>query len=111
MKNHLTEQELIEYQFKLASDIQTEEASKHLESCAQCRKNLERLKRKFSSLDLLREDVKVSEDLISKVVEQTKKPKVISVWKPKWIGAAAVLLLGLTLLVANLTIYPMSGQM
>jgi len=47
MKNHLTEQELIEYQFKLASDIQSEEISKHLESCAQCREQLEHLKRKF----------------------------------------------------------------
>ncbi len=107
MKGHLTDKELIEYQFKLASDIQMEEISGHLESCAKCREHLEQLKRKFSALDLLREDVKVSEDLVSQVVEQVGKParpKVVSILRPRWIGAAAaVLIVGLILLFANLT--------
>jgi len=107
MKGHLTERELIEYQFKLASDIRMEEIAGHLESCAQCRGHLERLKRKFSALDLLREEAKVSEDLISQVVEQAgqpAQPKVVSIWRPRWIGAvAAVLVLGLMLVVAHLT--------
>ncbi len=114
MKEHLTEKELIEYQFKLASDIRMEEVSSHLESCAMCREYLERLKRKFSALDLLREDVKISEDLVSNVVEQaqggvgnlTVKKRLLRFahkdeWR--WVGAvAAVLMVGLTLLVANL---------
>ena len=100
-QNHLTEQQLIEYQFRLASDIQAEEITAHLESCAQCRDQLEKLKRKFAALDLLREDVKVSQELVSKVIEQTKKPtsaKILSLNKPVWLTTAAVLLLGLLLI-------------
>ncbi|MHC4285781.1 MAG: DUF4139 domain-containing protein [Planctomycetota bacterium] len=96
MKAHLTEQELIEYQFKLASDVQVGEISGHLEDCSQCREHLERLQRKFSSL----------EDLISKVVKQAGQPvrtRIISFRKPAWLSAAAaVLLVGMLLLVTNL---------
>ncbi|MGB2807006.1 MAG: hypothetical protein WBC22_04670, partial [Sedimentisphaerales bacterium] len=60
MKAHLTEQELIEYQFKLASDVQAGEVAGHLEECSQCREHLEKLQRKFAALDLLREEVKAS---------------------------------------------------
>ncbi len=103
-ENHLTEQQLIEYQFKLTSDIQAKEIAAHLESCTQCRDRLEKLKHKFAALDLLREDVQVSEELISQVVEQAKKPapaKIFSLNKPLWLSAAAVLLLG-ALLIVNL---------
>jgi hypothetical protein len=105
MKYHLTEQELIEYQFKLASDDRLEEITGHLQSCAQCRKDLEQLKRKFASLDLLREETKVSEDLISRTVEQAKSPVKTKILfrKSTWIGAAAaVLLIGFLSLVAHL---------
>ncbi|MHC4756543.1 MAG: anti-sigma factor family protein [Planctomycetota bacterium] len=106
MKYHLTEQELIEYQFKLASDARIEEIAAHLEGCVQCRENLERLEQKFVALDLLREEVKVSEELISQVVEQAGQPvrtRFISIRKPAWIGsAAAVLLVGLLLVAAHL---------
>ncbi|MCX5638632.1 MAG: DUF4139 domain-containing protein [Planctomycetota bacterium] len=53
MRRHRTEQELIEYQFKLASDFRMEEANEHLEQCAQCREHLEQIRRKFAALDLL----------------------------------------------------------
>jgi hypothetical protein len=106
MKHHLTEKELIGYQFKLASDSRMEEITGHLEGCVQCRESLERLERKFAALDLLRAEVKVGEDLISQVVEQAGQPvrtRFISIRKPAWIGsAAAVLLLGLLLVVAHL---------
>jgi hypothetical protein len=110
MKAHLTEQELIEYQFKLASDLQVEEISGHLEDCSQCREHLEKLQRKFAALDLLREEITASEDLISRVVEQAGPPRG-GVWmrfirfrKPAWLGAvAAVLLMGSILLVSNLS--------
>ncbi|MHC4285798.1 MAG: hypothetical protein ACYSWZ_22905 [Planctomycetota bacterium] len=52
MKAHLTEQELIEYHFKLASDVQVGEISGHLEDCSQCREQLEKLQRKFAALEL-----------------------------------------------------------
>jgi hypothetical protein len=106
MNRHLTEQELIEFQFKLASDVQRVEISSHLEGCARCRENLEKLQRKFSSLDLLREEVKASDDLISHVVKQAGQPvrsRIISFRKPAWLSAAAaVLLVGSFLLIANL---------
>jgi len=105
MMRHLTEQELIEYQFKLASDDRLKEITGHLQSCARCREDLEQLKRKFASLDLLREETKVSEDLISRTVEQAKSPvrTKILFGKSARIGAvAAVLLIGFLALVAHL---------
>ncbi|HUW18279.1 MAG TPA: DUF4139 domain-containing protein [Sedimentisphaerales bacterium] len=106
MKGHLTERELIEYQFKLASEGLAERMAGHLQECGKCRESLERLKQKFAALDLLREDFEVSEDLISQVLEQVSEPvksKVVSFRRPAWIGAAAaVLLVGSLLLVAQL---------
>jgi hypothetical protein len=106
MKAHLTEQQLIEYQFKLASDVRIGEMSGHLKDCPHCRDHLERLQNKFAALDLLREDVKASEDLISKAVKQAGIPvrkRFILFKKPAWLGAAAaVLLVGSLLLFTNL---------
>ena len=105
MKRHLTEKELIEYQFKLASESRSGEISSHLKGCADCRQRAEQLKRKFASLDLLREEAEVSEKLISETIEQAKggtKSTKFAFRKPVWIGAAAaVLLMGLTLLVSD----------
>ncbi|NQT01396.1 MAG: DUF4139 domain-containing protein [Planctomycetes bacterium] len=104
MKHHLTEKELIEYQFKLASDTRMKEAAEHIEGCGQCRGNLEKLQRKYAALDLLGEKAEISEDLISRVTEQAGRPVLKRIaWfkKPVWISsAAAVLLVGL-LLIAN----------
>jgi len=105
MMRHLTERELIEYQFKLVSDDRLKEIAGHLQSCARCREDLERLKRKFASLDLLREEIKVSQDLISRTVEQAKSPVKTKILfgKSAWISAvAAVLLIGFLALVAHL---------
>ncbi|MHC4595545.1 MAG: hypothetical protein ACYS19_11465 [Planctomycetota bacterium] len=108
MKPHLTERELIEYEFKLASDIGAEKAAEHLTECRQCREYLEQLKRKFAALDLLREEIKVSDDLISQIVEQTPRPvqpRVVWFRRPAWLGAAAAVLVVAMLLlsVPNLT--------
>jgi len=108
MKRHLTERELIEYQFKLASDVRMEEISGHLEGCARCREHFEQLKCKFSALDLLRQVPRVSEDLIARVIRRAEeRPHVKRGAKYlappfrrglPWIGAAAaVLLVGLLL--------------
>jgi len=107
MKRHLTEEELIKYRFKLAPDAQMEGIREHLAECEQCREHLERLEHKFSALDLLREDIEVSEELMSRVVEQASQPKrqrFVRFRMPVWIGAAAaVLVIGLLLVVSNLT--------
>jgi hypothetical protein len=104
MKHHLTEKELIEYQFKLASDAGMKEAAEHIEGCDQCREGLEKLQRKYSALDLLGEEAEISEDLISSVTEQARRPVVKKIaWfkKPVWMSsAAAVIVVGLVL-VAN----------
>jgi hypothetical protein len=106
MENHLTENELIEYQFKLGSEEQQSISSKHLADCAECRQRLEKLIKKFAALDLLREDAHVSEELISQVMAQAKQParkKVVPFYKSPWIGAvAAVLVVGFVLLISNL---------
>ncbi len=107
MKNHLTERELIEYQFKLVSDMQIKETAEHLQSCGECRGHLEKLQRKFSALDLLRGEAKISDDLISRVVEQARQPaRTRIVWFKKyaWLSsAAAVLLVGLLLVATQLS--------
>jgi hypothetical protein len=104
MKGHLTKRDLIEYQFKLADDAKLKELAEHLDGCASCREELARLKDKFSALDMLREDVTASEELISQVVAQAgarAAPRVTAFRRPAWFRAvAAVLVLGLALLFA-----------
>ena len=106
MKRHLTEKELIEYQFELGSESRSGEISSHLKGCADCRQRAEQLKRRFASLDLLRGEAEVSDKLISDTIEQAKrgtKSTKFAFRKPVWMGAAAaVLLMGLTLLVSDI---------
>jgi hypothetical protein len=105
MKRHLTERELIEYRFKLVSDSRIEKAAEHLGQCGQCRKHLEKLVRRFAALDLLREEITVSDDLLRQVVEQAGQPvqrRIIPFRKSAWLSAAAaVLVVGLLLLLAD----------
>jgi hypothetical protein len=106
MKNHLTENELIEYRFGLSSQEQQSISSRHLAGCDECRQRLEKLNKKFAALDLLRKDAHVSEELISQVMTYAKQParrKVIPFYKTPWIGAvAAVLVVCFVLLMSNL---------
>ncbi len=69
MNQHLTEQQLIDYQFKLASEPGASAAQAHLDECEECRQRLQKLVRKFATLDLLRGEIEVSEGLLSKTVE------------------------------------------
>jgi len=104
MKAHLTKRDLIEYRFKLADDARLRHIAEHLDGCASCRDELRRLRDKFSALDLLREDVTASEELMSQVVAQAgarAAPRVTAFRRPAWFRAvAAVLVLGLALLFA-----------
>ena len=107
MNGHLTERQLIDYEFDLASESQANEARAHLEQCDACRAKLDELKRKFASLDLLRDEISASEALISKAVENAASPRparVIAVRQWPWLGtAAAVVVVGfMFLLVSNL---------
>ncbi len=119
MEHHLTERELIEHRFRLTSDEQAGAAAEHLARCTECRSRLEQLSRKFASLDLLREDVQVSQELISQVLEQAKDDRgrrmddgrfvfhpssLVPRLSFRWVGAvAAVLLVGFAVLIGSLT--------
>ncbi|HUU16506.1 MAG TPA: DUF4139 domain-containing protein [Sedimentisphaerales bacterium] len=110
MEHHLTERELIEYQFKLVSDMQIKEAAEHLQGCGECREHLEKLQRKFSALDLLRGEAQISEDLISRVIEQTGsaqsgvRTRIVWFKKYAWLSsAAAVLVVGVLLVATQLS--------
>ena len=106
MENHLTENELIEYRFRLSSQEQQSISSEHLAGCVECRERLEQLIKKFAALDLLREDAHVPEALISQVLELAGQPtrgKIVPFYKSPWIGAvAAAVVACFVLLMSNL---------
>jgi hypothetical protein len=105
MNAHLTEQQLIDYQFKLASDAAIEEARVHLEACEACRLRLQALMRKFATLDLLRDEITASEALVSQTARNAvARParKIISLPPVAWLGAtAAALVVGFALLLVS----------
>lgn len=105
-KNHLTEKDLIEYQFKLASQDQITQADEHLKECEKCQQLNERLAAKFSLLELLREEPQLNEELICRVLEDVKasrqaEPSSRTFKIPSWIGTAAAVLLVASLLVVS----------
>jgi len=107
MKSHPSERELIEYRFELLADAERARIAAHLAACGPCREQLERLDRRFSALELLREDVALSDALVSQVVEQSRPSKVVQAPARRrllaWAGAAAaVLALGVLAFVAEL---------
>ncbi len=104
---HLTEQQLIDYQFKLASDAGMEEARAHLDQCEACRQRLAGLNRKFATLDVLREEVKPSDALIAGTVENASKARrtrVIPMLSMPWLGATAAAI------VVGVAVFMMSNQ-
>ena len=73
MMRHFSEDDLIRFQFNL-SDEQGDEISAHLAECEQCCGLLKQLKNTLSALDLLEEDINVSDELIRLAVEQAQRP-------------------------------------
>ncbi|MHC4212103.1 MAG: DUF4139 domain-containing protein [Planctomycetota bacterium] len=101
---HLTEPQLIEYQFDLANENQAKDIAAHLKACSDCREHLEQLKMRFESLNLLREEPQLSEDLISTVMQQvqhSQKPQIKRFPIPAWLGAAAAVLVMASLLLVS----------
>ncbi len=105
MNQHLTEQQLIDYQFKLADAAGASAAQAHLDECEECRQRLQKLVRKFASLDLLREEVEVPEGLLSRTVEnatQAHRGRLIWLYRVPTLGAvAAALMAGAALLLVS----------
>jgi hypothetical protein len=96
MKKHLTKDQLIKYQFKLASTRQSQKTADHLAKCSPCCERLEQIKQKFTALDLLQDQPGATEELISRTITQTaqRPPVKISYFRrPPWIAAAAVIFL------------------
>ena len=107
MEKHLTEKDLIEFQFKLADELRLEEIAEHLETCGECKRLNERLAGKFAALETLRSDEKINEQLVTRTIEQVSKSKVQQRQLPFvlrnrwWLSAAAVFLLVLTVAVVS----------
>jgi hypothetical protein len=105
MNEHLTEQQLIDYQFQLADEAGLNAARTHLAECDECRQRLQKLVRKFASLDLLRDEVEVPEDLLSRTVEnavQARPSRLIWLYRVPALGAvAAAVIAGAALLLVS----------
>ncbi|MCL5280828.1 MAG: hypothetical protein M1376_13080 [Planctomycetes bacterium] len=105
MNQHLTEQQLIDSQFKLADAAARNAAQAHLDECEECRRKLQTLARKFATLDLLRGEIEVSKDLLSKTVEnaaQARPARVIWLYRLPAAGAvAAAVIVGVALLLVS----------
>ena len=105
MSEHRTEQQLIDYAFELASEAAMQQTRAHLETCAACRRKLDELKAKFAALDLLRDEIKASPDLITQTVAAAAAPRrtrLIPLYRYPWLRAtAAVLVVGVALLVTS----------
>ena len=103
MSDHRTEQQLIDYAFELAAEAAMQETRAHLETCEACRQKLDALKAKFAALDLLRDEIPASDDLIGQTVAAATAPgsaRIIPIYRHPWLGAiAAVLVVGVALLI------------
>ncbi len=106
MNGHCSEQQLIDYAFELASEGQMHEIRAHLDGCEACRARLDGLKAKFSTLDLLCEEMGASASLIASTVEAAagaKRPAILRLWARPWLGAvAAVVIVGVALLIVSI---------
>lgn len=98
MNEHLTEQQLIDYAYKLSSETAMQQARMHLDACAQCQRAFEGLRTKLGALELLRDDAQASEELIASVVEQAAQPRRVATFPYRAVisitATAAVFLLG-----------------
>jgi predicted anti-sigma-YlaC factor YlaD len=102
MSKHLTDQQLIDYQFDLAAEADAKEARSHLEKCDSCRRRLHELGRKLNALELIRDDVKASRTLLSQTIhnaQQAGRWRRFLLHKAPWAGAvAAAVVIGIALL-------------
>jgi len=110
VKRHLKDRELIEYRFELTSKAGVKRIADHLRQCPLCRDKLQQLDHKLSALDLLREEVQLSPDLIRQIADQAAQPapvkaRIFSFGKPAWIGLAAAMLVFVALLAVSVNYF------
>ena len=105
MTEHLTEQELIDFAYELASEQAMQSARAHLAGCESCRGAMESLKRKFAALDLLRDEIKPSPELIERAAHVAAVPPSGTISLPRYMfwfsGLAAAVVIGCTLLLIS----------
>ncbi|HEX42012.1 MAG TPA: hypothetical protein ENN81_08125, partial [Phycisphaerales bacterium] len=107
MAQHLTEKELIEYQFKLAKDADYRRMQAHLQQCEPCSAALRGVAERFSALELLRGQATASDELIGRTLDGLKTPDASQIahfnWQRWVLAAAAVVMVGAGLLIMNYT--------
>lgn len=109
MNEHLTERQLIDFAYKLASDAAAEGARAHLDVCDQCRQALEKLRAKLASLELLRDEMPPSEELIARVVEDAAEPRRVAIFPYRHVlavGATAAVFIGGIVWILVYTFFP-----
>jgi len=73
VNRHVSEKDLIRFQFDLAGADQAEKVRRHLEGCADCRRQAQRLKLRFAALDLLRREAPVPDELVASTLERASR--------------------------------------
>jgi hypothetical protein len=103
MSTHVTEEQLLQYQFKLVEGLEAQAVEAHLAGCAECRGRLADLERKFKALELMRDEVPAPAELIAKVVRQVTQPapmRMVAPWyRALWAVAAAAALVVIGLMI------------
>lgn len=72
MNHHLKEQQILDYLFGLAAPAESARTEQHLAGCGDCRKHAELLRRRFATLESLRETEAASERLIADTLRRVR---------------------------------------
>lgn len=91
---HLSDRQILDTQFRLATEHAARRVAEHLAACGACRQRDEQLRRKFTSLNALRESAPASEQLVAETLRRIRQaqpePRAAVPWL-SWVwGAAAV---------------------
>jgi len=107
--NHLSEEQLIKYQFELLEEDERAGIAEHLEHCAACRSALEQIDQRFSSLDLLDRQEVASEELITRTLTGVSEVKASGAKKLngfRYFRIAAVVMMAVGVIAIMQTIDP-----
>ena len=103
--NHLSEDKLIQYAFNLTDSEAKLAMQQHLDECEDCRDALAAVQAKFAQMDVLRDEVPPSEELIQQTLAAKRNVKTIPLYRRRWVewsAAAAAVALVCILMLQNL---------
>jgi len=113
MNRHLTQDELIKYQFQLDAEQRRASAAEHLAQCERCASQLAQLQRKFSLLDVMSDDWQASDELIGETLAQINEAPPAAPGSPRWLAwfaaAVAASVIGVGLLLGFLRNGPLTS--